>query len=390
MRLMNTFVKWAALWLMLAGSAAAYASTPLADAEAQRLATYLKEHGATPEQYILSKVKRYDVVLLGEEHRVKHNLELAHRLIPQLYQAGVYNFGMEFGASEDQAALDALVTGERYDESVARRLMFNYNVGWVFKEYMDIYRVAWAFNRSLPVGARKFRILNLSYKFNWDGFNGVGTPDNMQRVFPKGDTERYRVDLIQREVLSKGDKILILTGTGHAYTRYTLPVNDYLSEGFYRLEDRSMGNLLYRLAPGKVFNILLHRPFYSQTGGPDDLVQPAGGALEQVMAKRRNAPVGFDLVGTPLGELRDDSYFAIGHQDFRLHDLADGYVFVKPLRAAEACTIDEKFLTEQNWLEAQRQHPAFPDLSGRPKSLEAYWRSIREYADIPKIYRRVR
>lgn len=389
MRLLKTFIS--VLWLMLTGMAAnASTPTPLSNADAQRLAAYLNEHGATPEQYITGKFQRYDIVLLGEEHRVKHNLQLAHRLIPLLYQAGVYNFGMEFGASEDQAALDALVTGERYDESVARRLMFNYNVGWVFKEYMDIYRLAWAFNRSLPAGARKFRILNLSYRFNWDGFNGVATPDNMRRVFPQGDTERYRVELIRREILSKGDKILILTGTGHAYTRYTLPVNDYLSEGFYRLEDRSMGNLLYQLAPGNVFNILLHRPFYSQAGGPDDLVQPAGGALEQVMAQRRNAPVGFDLVDTPLGELRDDSYFAIGHPDFRLHDLADGYVFVKPLRAAEGCTIDEAFLTEENWPEAQRQHAAFPDLSGRPKSLEAYRRSIREYADIRAIYRRVR
>ncbi|WP_161965989.1 ChaN family lipoprotein [Steroidobacter cummioxidans] len=378
-----------AFCLMFASMKAA-ASTLLPEAEARQLAAYLKSHGATPEQYITGKFARYDVVLLGEDHRVKHNLLLAHRLIPLLYKAGVYNFGMEFGASEDQAALDALVTGERYDEAVARRLMFNYNVGWAFKEYMDIYRVAWQLNRSLPAGARKFRILNLSYKFDWDGFNGVPTADNMERVFPKGDTERFRVELIRREVLAKQDKILILTGTGHAYTRYALPVNDYLSEGFYRLEDRSMGNLLYRLAPGKVFNILLHRPFYSQTGGPGDLVQPAGGALEQVMARRSNAPVGFDLVGTPLGELRDDSYFAIGYPDFRLRDLADGYVFVKPFRAAEGCTIDEAFLTDANWPEAQRQHPAFPDLDSRPQSLEAYRRSIREFADVRSFYRRVR
>lgn len=92
---------------------------------------------------------------------------------------------MEFGASEDQPELDRLINSEQYDEMEARRLMFNYNVKWAYKEYADIYKAAWKLNKSLPMDARKFRILNLSYIYNWDGFSGMRTPKTLKRYFTK-------------------------------------------------------------------------------------------------------------------------------------------------------------------------------------------------------------
>jgi hypothetical protein len=145
------------------------------------LVEYLTKDGQTPEAYLLNIFRSRDVVLLAEEHAIRHNLELAHRMIPLLYQAGVYTFGMEFGASEDQIELDQLVTGSDYDEEKARQIMFHYNTGWAYQEYLEIYRMAWSFNRSLPASVRKFRILNLSYQYNWA---------EAQRQFPDPDWRR--------------------------------------------------------------------------------------------------------------------------------------------------------------------------------------------------------
>lgn len=380
---------WGGFWVAVV--AAASAPAPLPAEEAERLAAYLDAHARPPEDYILQKLRRHDIVLLGEDHRIKHNLELAQRMIPLLHQAGVYNFGMEFGASEDQAALDALVTAERYDEDEARRLMFNYDVGWAFKEYMDIYRAAWRLNRSLPAGARKFRILNLSYKYDWSGYQGIRTPVTIARVFHQGNTETYRAALLRREILDRpGEKILLLTGTIHALTRYRNPDYDPLAEGFHRLEGHYMGNLLHQLAPERVCFIALHRPFESQTGGGAELVHPARGAIEQVMARRPGRRVGFDLAGTPLGELPDDSYYAIGHPDFRLKDFADGYIIEKPLAEFEGCTVDEQFLTEANWPAARPQIPGELDAKRQSKSLAEYLEQIRNYADVARLYRQVR
>jgi hypothetical protein len=360
--------------------------TPLSTKEVKRLTAYLEEHGQTPEEYIVRLFEKHDVVLLGEDHAIRHNLELAQGLIARLYPAGVTNFGMEFGASEDQAELDALVTGKRYDEGAARRLMFNYNTGWAFKEYMDIYRSAWAFNRTLPAGASRFRIVNLSYRYQWAGAPVVRTPENARVIYHRGPVDAYRAGITQREVLQKGEKILILTGTTHAFTRYRIPVYDFNDPDFVRFEERNLGQLLYRLAPGKVRCVLLHQAFSSKQQGGAEPVYPAEGAIDQVMAGLPGRRVGFDLPGSPFGELVDDSYFASGYEDFRLGQLADGYVFEKPFAEFEGCTLDEAFLTEANWAEAQRQFPD-PDWHSRPESLEDYWAQIAGYADVPGRYK---
>lgn len=365
----------------------AEASQPLSDERAAELAGYLAAHANTPEQYVIGKFGRYDIVFLAEDHAIKHNLLLAQRLIPLLYRAGVYNFGMEFGASEDQAELDRLVTAERYDEAIARRLMFNYNVGWAYREYMDIYRAAWKLNRSLPPGARKFRVLNLSYRYDWSAYGGNRTPATLARVHHRGNPEIYRADLVRREIVVKGEKILILAGNSHAFTRYAQPVDDYLSVGFYRLESRYMGGLLYAEVPEKVFTIQLHRAFDSQTGGGAVLVHPADGAIEQVMAYLPGRRVGFDLVDTPMGELRDHSYYAIGHPDLRLRDLVDGYIYERPLREFEGCTIDRHFVTSANWAETRRRYPDFPFLDPWPATPSEYLRKLGEYSNLAQRYR---
>lgn len=359
------------------------APRPLSSATAEQLAKQLASVVSSPEQYVVNKFERVDVVLLAEEHALRHNLLLAQRLIPLLHQAGVYNFGMEFGANEDQAALDALVAGERYDEAQARRLMFNYNVGWAFQEYMDIYRAAWQLNRSLPSGARKFRILNLSYRYDYASFNGARTPAVMAKVYHKGSADAFRANVVQREILARGEKLLVLTGSVHAFTRYQIPLPDYNADGFWRLEDRHLGNRLQRLAPGRVATIFLHQPFPGKFGGQS---YPAGGALDQVLTQLGSRPVGFDLTGA-IGELADDSYYAIGHPDFRLRDLADGYIYEMPFDRYQGCQIDEHFLTEQNWPQARREIPDFPGIHPPPATREQYLQKIREYVDLRQRYR---
>src|SRR5580765_8055208 len=67
---------------------------------------YLNKYGKPPDQYVIDKSKTYDIILLGESHALKNNLDFVMQLIPELYKAGIYNLGMEFGASEDQQRLD--------------------------------------------------------------------------------------------------------------------------------------------------------------------------------------------------------------------------------------------------------------------------------------------
>jgi hypothetical protein len=251
---------------------------------------------------------------------------------------------------------------------------------------MDIYRTAWLLNRSLPPTAPKFRILNLSYKYDWAGAPDVRTPDNAQKIYHRGPVDAYRAERTRREVLDKGEKIVILTGTPHAFTRYRIPMFDFNADGFVRFEDRNLGQRLYQEAPEQVACVLLHQPFYSKWLGGAGLVYPACGAIDQVMAGYADRRVGFDLVDTPFGELPDDSLYASGYDDFRLAQLAEGYVYDRPFAEFAGCTLDKDFLSEANWPEAQRQFPD-PDWHPRPASLDEYWAQVREFNDIGRRYR---
>jgi hypothetical protein len=353
-----------------------------------RSTQYLSNNKMSPQEYIVSRFATKDIILLSEEHRVKENLELVKSLIPALYKNGVYTIGMEFGASENQKTLDSLILAPEYNEDLARKLMFNYNSGWVFKGYTDLYKTAWLFNKTVSKSAKKIRILNLSYRYNWSSFSGYRTPEKMKKVFYKGNTEAYRFGIVEKEIMAKGEKVLILTGDIHAFTKYKFPVYDFLGEDFVRLENGYFGNLLYDKYPQKVYSVLLHKPFMNRPDIKPELVSPANGAIETIMQKLNNEPVGFDLINTPLGKLRDDSYYSLGYKNFALEDFYDGYVFLKPIKKLSGCDIDTAFLTEKNWEQA-KENVTDPDWRPRAKNLEEYWKQILEYADVPKKYAEV-
>ena len=92
------------------------------------LEEYLNENYMNPEDYIISKYKDHDIVIIGEYHRIKHDLELIHHLIPMLYENGIYTLGIEFAKREDQFLIDSVLSSSTYDENLARQITFNFMV----------------------------------------------------------------------------------------------------------------------------------------------------------------------------------------------------------------------------------------------------------------------
>jgi uncharacterized iron-regulated protein len=319
--------------------------------------SFIRSKAVSPQAYVIEKFKTHDVILLGEHHLVKQNLQFVTQLIPELYRNGVYAIGMEFGAQEDQQKLDSLVLAPTYDEQTAREIMFHYNVTWGYEEYIDVYKAAWKFNHTLPANARKFRILNLSYVFQWKGFDGNRNQESMARVFPKGTIDKFRAQVIEREILKSDDKILALVGTPHAYTRYGSPYYSFNGDGFCGFDKSWLGNRLYGRHTDKVFSILLHQPFIKEVDGQYRWVSPAMGSIEAIMAQNQHKQVGFDLVRNPLGGLKDDSQHAKCYPDFTLDQFFDGYIFLAPLKKLEGCTPIDGFVNEQNIQHALEQFP---------------------------------
>lgn len=323
----------------------------------EKLVKVLPAQSLSPDQYIIQKFKTNDVVLLGERHIVKQNLLFVQSLIPILYKQGVRNIGMEFGAYENQRLMDSITTATQFDEKLACRMMFDYNVTWAYREYVDMARAAWTFNQTLPKSAKPFRIINLSYIYDWQKFTGKRDAETMKAVFPKGTVDKFRADVIENEVLRYKEKILALVGTPHAYTKYGSPYFLFNGDNFCGYDRNWLGNRLYEKYPGRVFNIILHQTFIKKTGENYQSISPLDGMIEKLMASNQNKPVGFDLVNSELGKLKDTSINSTCYQNFTIGQLFDGYIFLKPLKELEGCTVIKDFVNEQNIAHALKQFP---------------------------------
>lgn len=349
---------------------------------------YLKQHPKSPKDYLVSKFKNYPLILLGEDHAVKENLDFVKSLIPKLYHAGVYNLCMEFGSFEKQKELDELLNAEIFDERKAKDMFFYYNVGWAYKEYFDIYKAVWEFNKTLKPDAKKFRIVNLSYQYRWEHFKGgARTPENMKAVFNLGTPDQFRTEIIKKEIINKDEKALIYMGHVHVFTKYRMPILKVNNDDFCDYDEGMVGNRLYKLMPGKIFNIMFHTPMFSKTQYNPAYVSPANGELENALQKLDYPQIGFDLINTPVGKLKDNSFFSFCHPDFKMEDFFDGYIFLKPFKHLTGCTYDDDFLTGKDWTYIENN---FPDPDWRkPKNLEEYKTEIKKYVNIKNRYKDV-
>lgn len=341
--------------------------------------SYLRQNSVAPDQYVIQKFSRYDIVILGEDHAIKNNLDFVKTLLPKLYRAGVTNLGMEFGSEEMQPKVDSLMNAPAYNDQLVRDIMYFHNAAWAYADYLDIYKAVWEFNRTLGKNDKKFRVLHLSYQYAWKDFEGEMTPEKRKKVFHKGGDE-FWANKVKHEVIARGEKVLCLVGVPHAFARYHQAFPD--RAGKCKFDSTQFAQHLYKQFPDKVFSILLGVPLISQSGMSYN--GAGNGAIDLIMHNLGNRPAGFDLAGTPMGDLRDSSMFSLCHDGFTLKDFFDGYIFLAPLEKMTGSAIDPLFFSNRSWDEVLRRQP------------DPYWfkannekellDKIAGYADLNKRY----
>jgi len=346
---------------------------------------YLRTHWMTPEDYVISKFETHDIVLIGEHHFIKHDVEFIQGLIPILYENGIMNLGIEFGCYELQEQADSLLTAEAYDEDLARWLVFQWGSYWPNVEYLDLYRKAWEVNHSLPADAPKFRIVGLDYRARWDLFTENMPVRRWQRILSKGPRDKHMADVITREFINQGRKALIYAGQHHSFTRYHEPEYDFKRNRVIRLERNRMGNRIYRKIRNKVFNICLHYP-WTTIKGPKKYDYPVDGAVDSIMREFTEKRFGFDIIDSPFGALSDsDALYSAGRRNFTFRDFCDGYIFLKPFAEYEGCSVDPLFITKENFKEAVSFLPK-AEIKQKIKTPAQFLYKMKWDADFKRLY----
>ena len=370
-----------ALAVLLPGAAIPQ-TRPTIEAERMRaMRSYLMSHFQTPEDYVLSRFEEHDVVLIGEMHRIRHDVELVQRLIPLLHDRGIHALGTEFARRVDQPLVDSLLSLPEWDEELGRTILLRQFVAWGFREYLDVMKAAWALNRSLPEDARQFRILALNNAPDWSQVRTQADREDpaVRRKVWHGETEEDWARPVL-DYVARGEKILLHTGLHHAFTHYRQPV---VQNGeFVRFGTTRLGNHLYEALGDRTFLVVTHAVWPPVEGYGGSSVRAADGYLDAFFETMPSGlqRVGFDVRGTPFGRIPGEtSLYSLGYDAFTLETMADGYIYHGPFCEFESVRGIPDFITEEN-LEFVRENSVNPSL--RTASAEYYNQVVARSADL--------
>lgn len=231
---------------------------------------------------ILAAFEDYSVVALGEG---AHGNEQAHTLRMSLirdprFAATVNDIVVEFGAAQNQSLMDRFVDGKDVSDSDLKKVWQDTTQTfpvWDVPVYEEFFRAVRAVNMSLPKDKR-LRILLGDPPVDWD--------KNPPRAY---DRDGHAAELIQREVLAKKRRALVIYGDWHFFRRQPTMVDAKdESKAWPKNTNPSLVNLLERQSGIKAYTIRTHTE-----GGDLATLQPE--------AKSWPAPSLIKLKGTILG-----------------------------------------------------------------------------------------
>jgi hypothetical protein len=165
-----------------------------------------------PITAIVDAFRAHRIVALSEEHGDEqcHAFRLALVRDPR-FAAVVDDIVVEFGSARYQDVIDRFIRGDDVPYETLRQVWQNTTIPhavWDRPIYEEFYRAIRAVNLSLPAG-RRLRVLLGDPPIDWDGVASVA--DIRERI----DRSRHPAAVIEREVLARNRRALVIYGAGH-------------------------------------------------------------------------------------------------------------------------------------------------------------------------------
>lgn len=326
------------------------------------LTQHVKENYQSPENLIIETFANHDIVFVGELNHIKQQIELLSGLVPKLYENGIRHIGVDFALYRDQKKIDQILTASSYDVKAVNKVLFDRMVIWGFKEYADLFREAWRFNRTLQQEQPPFRIVGLNVYQYWENLEKQRDINNLEvvnKIFADGIPDEYMADKIRREFVAKKEKALIYLRLQHVFTGYISTQYKANAEKLGLEETGRAGNIVSKLIGDRAATILLHSP-WPNSRSQTLTAFPADGVIDRVIDELpdHQQRAGLKMEGTPFGALRVGANdFSTGYKQLTMQELCDGYVILGPFSEYKAVTAIPNFITEANIEEAIRNFP---------------------------------
>ena len=361
----------------------------------ETLSEYISNHRQTPEEYITNTFRNRDILFFGgisDSSFSREYIEFVQNMIPHLHSNGITNLGMEYALYDDQEMIDRLINeGADFDEDAARNILFNRHVMWGYREYVDLFRAVWEFNRKLPVNRKPFRIIGLNIRHDWQHLGKKGDEENkeiLKKIFSRGLPSSFMAETIQRELIDKGEKALVIGSSRHMVTRYrNIKYGESVRENELG-ETRGAGNIVYDSTGYKSATILLHYFWYDEKS-QFQMDRPVEGVFDALIMNMGDGAVrvGFDTTGTPFGNLPiKTGEYTYGYNNLKFEDLCDGYIILGPLNMYTAVTPIPDFINSGNIETALINIPAPKDSLSDSKDISETIAILNEQIEIATQY----
>lgn len=328
-------------------------TTPLTKREINTYTSHIDTTG--PLDYIAGKFDSFPVVMLGELHKRKQDLDFFKALIPYLWQKkGVKTIGWEFGAADFQKEADSIVIADAFDREKAIAVMRRSNYFWCYEDYLDVFKTVWQLNKTIKEDSNKVRFLQLNKPYVPRRWNSP--IDTIRLDERKMSFDNILPSIVEKEVFAKNKKILIYCGLHHSLSKFKTPKFFFLRDN-----DGRAGQILLKNHPGKIFQVCLLSPFpprwllfnHAVHGNEGKYVYPFGGVFNQ-LADTLKRPFAIDAANPVFADLEDhDSFYAFDNAGgLQLNDFCDALVMLSPFENVEPVGIIPDWVTSIQELEA--------------------------------------
>ncbi|MBI2685040.1 MAG: hypothetical protein HYX27_01900 [Acidobacteria bacterium] len=203
-----------------------------------------------PIAAILEAFRSHTVVAIGNVefrgNEQSHAFQLSLIRSPG-FASTVNDILVEFGSARYQEVVDRFVRGEEVAYESLRPAWQNttqIEYEWDLPIYEDFFRAVRAVNASLP-RARQLRVLLGDPPMDWDKVHSM---EDLRKAM--GDRDGYAVDVLQREVFSKGRRALVIYGGQHLIRKNTLPaVDDEWARGIVARLEKNKVTSVFKVLP---------------------------------------------------------------------------------------------------------------------------------------------
>jgi uncharacterized RDD family membrane protein YckC len=348
----------------------------LTEVDHGRFLDWMNRQGSAPLDYVVGKAREHQVVVIGEIHEQRQLLEFLNELIPRLYhEAGVTRLAMECCPAARDTDLKHLVTADTFDRDLLLSIAREGGDGqpWGFQEYWDVLETVWKLNHSLSAEKPRMLVVGLGPEIDqpslmmladphaswWERLRVARLPHELGTLV---SSDAFYARQVEEQIIEPGLRGIVWVGYAHASLRAP---NPWASD---RYSYPRMGFMLHQKYGDQLFEIRMHAPMISIADV--DPTQPAVRSrlrifLDELFEERNNKPVGFDIVESPFGPLRDKTLWEdqmAPRMDFE--DRSDGYVMLLRSDRLIKCRWIPNFITPEMFTQLKPYYQAIAHREG--------------------------